>query len=341
MQIRTISRRTALLAAASAAAFVRAPPAAAAVEGALADAVARAGRLERLQSLVVAAGGEVRVARSFRGGGADRPVNVKSLSKTVLALMTGIAIDKGVLPGAEATLGAVMPGLIPKAADPRVRDIRIADLLTMRAGLARTSGPNYGRWVQSADWLEYALVQPMVAEPGGPMLYSTGSYHILGAALAEAAGRDLRRLGQDWLGDPLEFEVPPWTRDPQGRFMGGNNMALSPTALLRIGEAVRQGGTWRGRRIVGRDWIEASWTARTVSPWSGDAYGYGWFLRERDGRRFAYGRGYGGQLLYVAPDLDLTVVLISDPTRPARSGGYIDVLHDLVTEAIVPAVAQG
>ncbi|MEQ9125933.1 MAG: 6-aminohexanoate hydrolase, partial [Alphaproteobacteria bacterium] len=122
---------------------------------------------------------------------------------------------------------------------------------------------------------------------------------------------------------------------------GGNNMALSPTALLRIGEAVRQGGTWRRRRIVGQDWIEASWTARTVSPWSGDAYGYGWFLRERDGRGFAYGRGYGGQLLYVAPDLDLTVVLISDPTRPARSGGYIDVLHDLVTEAIVPAVAQG
>lgn len=305
----------------------------------LAAALSKAARMERLRSLVVAVDGEVVAARAFRGPGVDRPANVKSVSKTVVALLAGIAIDRGLLPGVEATLGEVAPRLIPKGADPRVRDIRVGDLLTMRSGLERTSGANYGRWVQSPDWVAFALSRPVVAEPGGPMLYSTGNTHVIGAVLAELGRRDLRRLAQDWLGRPLEIDIPPWTRDPQGRYFGGNNMLLSPVALLQIGEMVRQGGSWRGRRIVSTDWLQASLAPRTVSPWSGDAYGYGWFLRQGASGLRAYGRGYGGQLLYVAPAERATIVITSDPNRPARSGGYIDDLHSLVADQILPAIA--
>ena len=44
------------------------------------------------------------------------------------------------------------------------------------------------------------------------------------------------------LGAPLDIRVPPWTRDPQGYYMGGNQMALTPRAMLRIGELVRRRG---------------------------------------------------------------------------------------------------
>lgn len=306
---------------------------------ALGAALARARGISRLRGLVVARDGELLAAEALGGPGLERPVNVKSLSKTVLALMTGIAIDRGLLPDEDVSLGAIMGRAIPRSADPAVRDIRIHDLLTMRAGLERTSGPNYGRWVASRDWLDYALTRPTVAAPGGPMLYSTGSYHILGAALAYAAGRDLRALAQDWLGTPLGFKVPAWTQDPQGRYLGGNNMAISAMSLMRIGEVVRTGGLWGERRVVSARWVRESLTARTVSPWSGDAYGYGWFLRNGDESGRAYGRGYGGQLLYVAPAEAATIVLLSDPTRPARSGGYIDELHALVADALLPALS--
>lgn len=295
--------------------------------------------MERLRALVVAVDGEVVAARAYRGGGVELPANVKSVSKTILALLAGIAIDKGVLSGADATLGEVAAGLIPTGADPRVRDIRISDLLTMRSGLERTSGANYGRWVRSPDWVAFALSRPIVAEPGGSMLYSTGNSHVLGAVLADLTKRDLRRLTEDWLGRPLGIDIPAWTRDPQGRYFGGNNMRLSPMAMLRIGEMVRQGGRWRGRRIVSNAWLQASMAPRTVSPWSGDAYGYGWFLRRDASGLRAYGRGYGGQLLYVAPAERATIVITSDPNRPARSGGYIDDLHSLVADRILPAVA--
>lgn len=339
MYDRSVTRRAALLGAAAFVVGARGASAGVPAAGPWAPAAAAARRLERLRSLIVAQGGAIRLDHAGRGQALDRPVNIKSLSKTVVAFLTGVAIDKGVLRGVDQTVGEIMPGLIPRTAAAAATDITVEDLLTMRAGLERTSGPNYGAWVASPDWLAYALSRPMTAAPGGPMLYSTGSYHILGAALAHAAGRDLRRLAQSWLGEPLQIDIPAWTRDPQGRFMGGNNMLLSPRALARIGECLRQGGVWRGRRVVSRAWASASLRPRTVSPWSGDAYGYGWFLRRAAGVDLAYGRGYGGQLLYLAPSLDLTVVITSDPTRPARSGGYIDELHALVADHVLPAVA--
>jgi len=225
--------------------------------------------------------------------------------------------------------------LVPAGADPRVAAITVADLLTMQAGLERTSGANYGGWVQSSNWVADALARPFVAEPGAGMLYSTGSYHLLAVALARAAGRDLLALARAWLGQPLDIAIPPWTRDPQGHYLGGNNMALAPLALARFAETWRRDGRFEGTRVVSAGWVDAAWTPRTRSPWSGDAYGYGWFLTRLAGERAAYARGYGGQMVYVVPDRALSVVVTSDPTRPARSHGHVGDLHDLVARHLV------
>lgn len=301
----------------------------------------RARGLGQLRSLVVALDGQIVLAEAVRGPPVERSQNIKSVSKTVVATLAGIAIDRGHLPDTQATLGTVAPRLIPRDADPAVAEITVADLLTMQAGLERTSGRNYGAWVSSRNWVADALSRPMVRPPGSGMLYSTGSYHVLGAILSEVTGRSLLELTRDWLGRPLDIEVPPWTRDPQGRFMGGNEMALSPLALVRIGEVFRQGGVWNGTRVVSGAWVEAATRPRTRSPWSGHDYGYGWFLYETEsGHRVSYGRGYGGQMLFVVPSLGLTVAITSDPTRPARSGGYAGDLHRLLTEEIMPEAAR-
>jgi CubicO group peptidase (beta-lactamase class C family) len=303
-------------------------------------ATRRAAGLQRLHGLVVARHGRIALAEAFRGPPLDRPVNVKSVSKTLVASLAGAAIDRRLLAGVDLRLDSLLGDLIPAGADPRVRDLTVAHLLTMQAGLERTFGPNYGRWVASANWVEFALARPFVAEPGAGMLYSTGSYHLLGVMLARATGRSLLALARDWLGEPLGAAFEPWTRDPQGFYLGGNNMVLSPLDLLRFGEMWRAGGVWSGRRVLSGDWVAASWTPRTISPFSGDAYGYGWFLATLGGHGVRYARGYGGQMLYVVPSLGLTVVVTSDPTRPARSEGYVGDLRGLLVEEIIPAAER-
>ncbi len=295
----------------------------------------RAQSLDQLHCLLVLQNGTPLIEQRFRGAALDRPASIKSVSKTLVATLLGIAIDKGAIPAVTATLGDTAPGLIPKNADPRVRDITLEDLVTLRAGLERTSGPNYGEWVSSSNWVADALSRPLVAEPGRQMLYSTGSTHVLGAALTEATGKPLLTLARDWLGKPLGIDIPPWTRDPQGYYMGGNEMALSPRDMARFGEMIRQGGLWNGTRVVSETWITNSLTPVTRSPWSGLGYGYGWFTGQTRATSYALARGYGGQVICIAPEAGVTIAITSDPLRPARSGGYFGDLMNLIETDIL------
>lgn len=291
--------------------------------------------LQQLHSILVSQRGETVLAEAFRGPGLDAPANVKSVSKSIVALLLGAAIDREIIPSVEMALAEVAPELVPAGAARRAARLTMEDLVTLRAGLEPTSGPNYGQWVSSPNWVADALSRPFVAEPGERMLYSTGTFHVLGAALAEAAGRDLLALARDWLGQPLGIEIPPWSQDPQGYYLGGNEMALTPRAMLKIGEMVRQGGAWNGEQVLSREWIDASLTPVTRSPFSGLDYGYGWFLADSDAGGLAIARGYGGQLIATSRDTEITVAITSDPTRPARSDGHFGDLMDLISGEIL------
>ena len=105
------------------------------------------------------------------------------------------------------------------------------------------------------------------------MLYSTGNTHLVSAILTRVTRRSTLDLARDWLAEPLAIRIPPWQRDPQGIYLGGNNMLLTPRALLNFGEMYRNGGTFRGRRVLPESWVRVSWTPRTRSPFSGDLYG--------------------------------------------------------------------
>ena len=304
------------------------------------ETLARAAALPNLHALLVARGGKEQVGQVFRGPGLDRPVNVKSVSKSVMAALAGAAIARGILEGVDQPIAPLLGDLVPADADPRVRAITIDHLLTMRAGLERTSGRNYGRWVSSQDWVRFALSRPFVDEPGGRMLYSTGSYHLLSALLTQTAGRSTLALAREWLGQPLGIDIPPWTRDPQGFYLGGNNMALAPRGLLRFGEMYRQGGAYAGKQVLPASWIDASWTPRVRSRFTGHQYGYGWFIARARGHPVYYAWGYGGQMIYIVPRLALTAVMTSDPTAPSGRNGYVRELHALLAKGIVPAAEQ-
>ena len=92
---------------------------------------------------------------------------------------------------------------------------------------------------------------------------------------------------------------------PEGIYLGGNEMAMTPRSLLAFGELYRRAGlTASGERLLSQDWIEASWTPRTRSRYTGHGYGYGWFVSQSG---FVLGRGYGGQIIAAHPERRLAV----------------------------------
>lgn len=291
-----------------------------------------------LKAVAVASGGSLVGTRGFRGSTVDSPTNIKSASKTVLSALAGIAIDKGVLKGTDQRVADVLQRDLPANPDPRLRMITVGNLLSMQAGLESTSGSNYGRWVASSNWVRDALSRPFVSEPGGAMVYSTGTSHLLSAMLARASGRSTLELAREWLGPQQGFAVTAWDRDPQGVHLGGNNMAMSTRSLLTLGELYRNRGlASNGTRLLSASWIEQSWQPRTASRWTGDGYGYGWFLRELGGQQVRYAWGYGGQMLYVVPALDLVVAMTSDDSSSSARSGHRDDLHGLLVAIMVSA----
>ncbi|PDT83227.1 serine hydrolase [Sinorhizobium sp. BJ1] len=294
--------------------------------------------LKPLKTVIVARDGETIAEQGYRGHAPGESTNIKSASKSIISALVGIAIDKGLLDGPEQKIAPLLKEDLPSSADPRVNDITIGNLLSMQAGLGRLSGPNYGRWVSSRNWVRFALAQPFADEPGGRMLYSTASTHLLSAILTKVGGKSTLALARDWLGPVQGFRIGAWERDPQGIYLGGNQMAMSARSLLAFGELYRKGGrTADGRQVVPADWIDLSWQPRTNSYFSGDAYGYGWFARQIGGETVHFAWGYGGQMLYIVPALKLTVVMTSEESGPSARNGYRAALHGVLAE-IVSAV---
>ena len=293
-----------------------------------------AASIEQLRSLVVAQAGTVKAERNF-GLSPDAPANIKSASKSILSALVGIAIDKGLLEGVDQPIAPLLEADLPPDPDPRLSDITLGHLLSMQAGLESTSGRNYGAWVTSDNWVRSALARPFVAEPGGAMVYSTGSSHLLSAILARASGRSTLELAREWLGPQEGFEITAWDRDPQGIHFGGNNMAMSTRSLLAFGELYRSGGlAANGQRLISEQWIRESWQPRTVSRFNGDGYGYAWFAREIAGEQVRYAWGFGGQMLYIVPALDLTVAMVSDDSQASGRSGHRAALHGLMGRII-------
>ena len=112
-------------------------------------------------------------------------------------------------------------------------------------------------------------------------------------------------------------------------------MSLSPLHLVKLGELYLANGEINGQKLLDSNWVKEAFTPYTQSVYSGDGYGYGWFLRELAGVPSAYARGYGGQVLHVLQGMSLVVAITSDNSQRARSRGYMDVLHNLVAKELV------
>ncbi|MBK4216457.1 serine hydrolase [Paracoccus caeni] len=284
------------------------------------------------------AAGEEIEARGYHGFTPDRPTNIKSASKSIVSALAGIAIDRGLLQGADQPIAPILRDDLPTDPDPRLARITLGNLLSMQAGLERQSGPNYGRWVSSRNWVRAALAAPFTQDPGTQMQYSTASTHLVSAILTRVSGQSTMELARSWLAGVEGFAISGWDRDPQGIYLGGNQMAMSTRSLLAFGALYARGGKAGGQQIVSERWIAESWEYRTASIFTGQGYGYGWFLDRIGGREVRYGWGYGGQMIYVFPaargKAAAAIAMTSDPDQPSARTGYRNDLHRLAQEIV-------
>lgn len=268
---------------------------------------------------------------------------MQSITKSVVALLTGVALDRGIIKNVDAPLLSFFPEYADLASPERER-ITLRDLLTMQAGLDWQIKPylSMPRRVDAApDPYRLVLEQPMVAEPGKRWRYNNGVAELVGGVVQKATGRRLDQFAKDVLFEPLGITDWEWGRMASGDPGASWGLRLRPRDLAKIGQLVLNRGTWHGRRLVSSGWIEEMIAPHVVRP--NTRYGYLWWLSRRTigGRDFdvVSAIGWGGQYLDVVPGLNL-VVVVTAGVYDFKGGGHQELARNAALEMVLRATER-
>ncbi len=254
-----------------------------------------------------------------------------SCTKSFIATLVGIAIDKGYIAGVNSRITDFFPGRTFLYADERKRAMTLDDLLTMRAGLEWTEGNTaYAQMYYQRDWVQFMLDKPMRAAPGTRFDYCTGCSHILSAIVQQQTAVNTRAFGDQVLFGPLGITDYNWMTDPSGIPIGGYGLQLMPRDMAKLGYLYLHNGEWDGKQIVSAQWVRDATRSHTATD-GALGYGYQWWTYPSFGAYAAL--GMDGQTIFVLPDAQLIVVTtaaLSDHTP----------IFQLIEQYIVPAVKK-
>lgn len=267
---------------------------------------------------------------------ADKAVNIKSASKSILSLLMGIAIREGFLEGVNQTLDEFFPEYFKKSGDTAKASITLQDLLTMRSGLRTTSFDHYKDWVASENWVWYTLNRPLIEKAGTKMVYSTGTSHLLSVILTKASGMNTKDFVNKYLFEPMDIEFKNWIKDPQGYYLGGNDMALKPEDMIKIGKLVMNNGNYNGLQLVPESWIKESLQTYTKSTASDYNYGYMWWNENVSGYTVNFAWGYAGQYILMFPDFNAVVAVTSNIEKNKGSRKYQKEMFEFIEHHLIP-----
>jgi CubicO group peptidase (beta-lactamase class C family) len=267
--------------------------------------------------------------------------DIQSITKSVVALLFGIALDRGFI----KTVDAPALSFFPEYADlatPERQQITLRDLLTMRAGLDWPIKPylSMARRVAAApDPYRLVLEQPMVAQPGSRWRYNNGVAELVGAVVQKATGRPLDQFAKETLFDPLGITDWEWGRMANGDPGASWGLRLRPRDFAKIGQLVLDHGSWQHRQIVSAQWISDMTSPQVVTPKV--SYTYLWW-RDRstiDGRNIDWinGSGWGGQCLNIIPQLAMVVVVTAGAYDFEGKPGQNLACNTVMNQGVLPA----
>ena len=296
-----------------------------------------------LRAVIVRRGGAIIAERYFNGERADSLHDIRSAGKSITSLLVGIAIDRGAIAGVGVPLAAILPAAQTSA----VAGASLEDLLTMRAGLdANDEDPgspgNESRLDAAPDPVQFALSVPARSRPGERYVYNSLTAYVVGLAVEQATGEHLDELAGRALFGRLGITDWRWQRDTAGHTKGQGNLSLTARDVSKLGELVRQAGSYDGHRVIAEQWIRDSIAPRVriddVDPYA-DSYGYFWYTRTHRVRGrdvpVVFASGNGGNKIYVVPSYELVVAV----TSSAYNRGYGQRRSQAILLAVLEALA--
>lgn len=318
--------------------------------GQLSQAIDKLAAIPGIKSIALGRNGVIAAEEYYNDGGADVLHDVRSVTKSVMALLIGIAIREGFIQSVDQTIGEFLAGTVVDELEPAKAKITIEQLLTMSCGLEwheLDGGDSYNQWYWSGDHVNWVLDQPFIHEPGKGFNYNTGSTHLLSVILALTTGKSALDFARTYLFAPMGIEQSDWTILSQDERLnnGGAGLKISPHSMFKIGNLMLNGGKWNQAQVVPAEWVTRCISIQNVThdaiPY-GTHYGYLWWIGQAHGHNHFFAMGWGGQFIICVPDFDLVVVATckwSGVSNEAAGQHWYDILVTIM-DNILPAVKE-
>jgi CubicO group peptidase (beta-lactamase class C family) len=245
---------------------------------------------------------------------------MQSVTKSVTSALIGIAIGRGEIAGVGVRVIDFLDGYDIANLDEWKRSMTLQDLLTMRAGIAwdedsvpYTDPENSCAGMENSDdWIQFVVDRPMARQPGTAFLYNSGASQLLSLIIKESTGKHVDEYAEEHLFGPLGITRYYWKVTPTGFPDTEGGLYLTARDLAKIGYLYLRDGVWDQMRVLPEGWVAASVQRRVEDTGSlRMGYGYQWWLVPwgSNGDSYAFAAlGYGGQRLFVVPELDLVAV---------------------------------
>jgi CubicO group peptidase (beta-lactamase class C family) len=274
-----------------------------------------------VRSILVYQRGALRLEEYFYGYDVARSHQMRSFTKSVVALAAGVAVDRGLLPPDQPVLERLGYDKFENP-DPRKAKITLIDLLSHRSGLAcndhdGSSPGNENKLYETSDWVKAFLDLPVVSDPGTTAYYCSGGIFTAGRIVERATGRPLPDFADEAIFQPLGIRRADWKwnfnldRSQRNEF---GQIYLRPRDMLKLGLLIQQRGLWNGKQVISSSWVDQAVSKQ--SRVDNSDYGLGIWHRWYGVKTMAGDRrvetimlsGNGGQKVFIVPSLDLIVV---------------------------------
>ena len=269
--------------------------------------------------------------------------DLRSVSKSVTALLYGVALDRGRVPAPDQPLLPHFPAYADVAVEPAKQRLTVWHALTMSLGIEWHEDVPYTSTANSEIAMEFApdryrfvLGQTMAEEPGQRWHYCGGATAQLGRLIADGTRQPLQDFARDALFTPVGITSFEWMAGADGIASPASGLRLAPRDLARIGQLVLQRGRWDGQPVVPEPWLNAAVSPQIeIEP--GFDYGYQWYLGSIDEEagppaplRFMAGIGNGGQRLFVLPEVATVIAIASGSYDSADQTSTASAILELV-----------
>ncbi len=272
-----------------------------------------------------------------------------SISKSITSLLTGIAIDNGLIASTDDFIVSHFPDYADTLNTNEKNDITLFHSLTMQTGIdwneffATNSNRSFGPFTSSNDPLLYLFGLDQRDVAGSSFEYSTGVTTMVGELVARAADTTLDNYAATHLLTPLNINDVTWSSHNNGLIYAGHGITMRPIDMAKIGQLILDLGQWGSEHIVSPEWITESTSSHVTlgNNFTATGYGYYWWIREFQvdtniTTTAIYAAGSGGQYIYILPDYDLVAVF----TGGNYSNNDNVLPHSLMEEDIIPSLAR-